>query len=381
MPDTEANVPGISPLENAVSVCLEGLVQGLLPVPLPLEGLHGDALRLGTAVNRLLAYQREVREFVGTLARGELHAAAPAAERLVAAPLKELHARLVRLSLQAEQVARGDYSQRADGMGEFSRAFNAMVVSLEAKERELRERIDELQRLNRLKDEFVGMAAHDLRSPLAVVEMYASFLLDDPQSCLTAKERDFLAVIKKQGRFMFKLVNDLLDVTTIETGHLDLALQTADWAGFVRRNVDLNCALAARRGMAVEAQIVVAEPCTLAFDPNRMEQVLNNLIGNAVKFSPSGSRIVVRVDGEGDAVRSSVIDNGPGIPVGELQALFKPFYRGSVVLPLEERSTGLGLPIARRIVEAHGGQIGVESTSGQGATFWFTLPATTGAVG
>ena len=126
------------------------------------------------------------------------------------------------LTWQAEQVARGDYSQRVDFMGDFSRAFNAMVESLEIKERELRERIEELQGLNRLKDEFVGMAAHDLRSPLAVVEMYASFLLEDPESCLAAKEREFLRVIKNQGRFMLNLINDLLDVTRIESGHLDL---------------------------------------------------------------------------------------------------------------------------------------------------------------
>jgi signal transduction histidine kinase len=366
--------PEPSELERVAAERLEALMLGALPQTLPTGGLAGDALRLAVAVNRIIEFQGEVRGFIGPLSRGDLQAPVPAVKNILASPFKELHSRLAHLTWQAEQVARGDYSQRVDFMGDFSRAFNAMVESLEAKERELRERIEELQGLNRLKDEFVGMAAHDLRSPLAVVEMYASFLLEDSQSCLTAKELEFLRVIKNQGRFMLNLINDLLDVTRIETGHLDLKVQSGDWVEFVRHNADLNGTLAARRGMAVEVDIAAVEPLMVPFDPNRMEQVLNNLIGNAVKFSPSGRRIVVSVRREGDFARTSVIDNGPGIPAEELPVLFKPFYRGSAPLPPGERSTGLGLPIARRLVEAHGGKIGVESREGYGSTFWFTLP-------
>lgn len=361
-------------LERAAAECLEGLMLGALPKPLPTGGLAGDSLRLATAVNKLVEFQGEVLGFIGPLSRGDLQVAVPAAQNILASPFKELHARLVHLTWQAEQVARGDYRQRVDFMGDFSRAFNAMVESLETKDCELRERIKELQGLNRIKNEFVGMAAHDLRSPLAVVEMYASFLLEDPKSCLTAKEREFLRVIKNQGRFMFNLINDLLDVTRIESGRLDLKVRAGDWIGFVRRNADLNGALAARRGVAIEVEIAAAESLTIPFDPNRMEQVLNNLVGNAVKFSPAGGRIVVRVCREGDFVRVSVVDGGPGIPAAELPALFNPFYRGSAPLPPGERSTGLGLPIARRIVEAHGGTICVESEPGRGSTFSFTLP-------
>ena len=366
--------PEPSGFERVAAQRLEELMQGALPTALPTDGLDVDDSRLANAVNRFIEFQREVLGFIGPLSRGDLRAAVPAAQNLLASPFKELQSRLVHLTWQAEQVARGDYSQRVDFMGDFSRAFNAMVESLATKERELHERIEELQGLNRIKDEFVGMAAHDLRSPLAVVEMYASFLLEDPDNCLTPKEREFLRVIKNQGRFMLNLINDLLDVTRIESGHLDLKVQPGDWVEFVRRNVVLNGALAARRGMAIDIDIAAAESFTIPFDPNRMEQVLNNLIGNAVKFSHEGGRIVVRVSSEGDCVRSSVADCGPGIPVGERPALFKPFYRGSAPLPPGERSTGLGLPITRRIVEAHGGKIGVESEPGCGATFWFTLP-------
>jgi len=309
--------PDPSGFESAAAEILEGLVLGAPSKELPLDGLEGEALRLGTAVNRLIGFREE-----------------------------------------------------------FSRTFNTMVETLATKDRELRERIEELQGLNRIKDEFVGMAAHDLRSPLSVVEMYASFLLEDPQGSLTEKDRQLLRIIKNQGRFMLNLINDLLDVTRIESGQLDLKIQSGDWVEFVRRNGDLNGALAARRGVAIDVDVDVAGSLTIPFDRNRMEQVLNNLLGNAVKFSPAGSRIVVRVSREGEIVRVDVIDGGPGIPSGELTALFKPFHRGSAPLPPGERSTGLGLPIARRIVEAHGGEIGVESQVGHGSTFWFTIPAT-----
>ena len=307
--------PDPSGFERDVAARLEELAQGAAPVALPTAGLEGDALRLGTAVNRLIGFA-----------------------------------------------------------GDSSRAFKSLVGVLAQKERELGERVEELQGLNRIKDEFVGMAAHDLRSPLAVVEMYATFLLEDPQSTLSAKDRELLRVVKVQGRFMLNLINDLLDVTRIESGHLDLKVQSADWIEFVSRNVELNGALATRRGVTIELAIAVPEPFLISFDPNRMEQVLNNLVGNAVKFAPAGSRVLVRVDREGEFLRTSVADCGPGIPAGELPALFKPFYRGSTPPPREERSTGLGLPIARRIVEAHRGKIGVESQVGRGSTFFFTLP-------
>ena len=119
-------------------------------------------------------------------------------------------------------------------------------------------------------------------------------------------------------------------------------------------------------------------PCAAIFDPSRMEQVLNNLIGNAVKFSAGGTRVAVRVGCAAGCVRASVADQGPGIPEGELETIFKEFHRGTARPAAGERSTGLGLAIARRIVAAHGGTIGVESEVGKGSIFFFTLPAAPG---
>jgi signal transduction histidine kinase len=204
--------------------------------------------------------------------------------------------------------------------------------------------------------------------------MYASFLLDDPKSPLEAKERDFLRVIKNQGRFMLNLINDLLDVTRIESGNLDLRPESGDFRKFAQRVAGLQAVLAERRGIEVVVEGGDA-PCVAVFDPPRMEQVLNNLIGNAVKFSAGGTRVVVRVECSPGGVRTSVADQGPGIPADELETIFKEFHRGTAKPAAGERSTGLGLAIARRIVEAHGGTIGVDSEVGKGSTFFFTLPS------
>jgi signal transduction histidine kinase len=366
--------PDPRPLADAAAARLGELLQGRIPQKLPVPPPGEDPAGLAEKVNRLIDHHAEALGFIEPLARGELRVAIPPTRNFLASPFKELHSRLMHLTWQAEQVARGDYTQRVDFMGDFSRAFNFMVDELGKKERELREKIAELEALNRVKNEFVGVAAHDLRTPLAVVEMYADFLLEDPKNCLPEKERDILRVIMRQGTFMLNLINDLLDVTRIESGNLALNPAEEDWAAVVLNNVELNATLAARRGI----EVVVAAgpgPLRLACDRARMEQVLNNLIGNAVKFSPKGSRVTVQVAREGTFVRTSIADQGPGILPEEIDSIFKEFHRGAAQPAHGERSTGLGLAIARRIVEAHAGAIGVESRPGEGSTFFFTLPA------
>jgi signal transduction histidine kinase len=359
---------------HAAAAAVTALLAGRVPEKLRGGAAGGAAAELAGAVDRLIDHHAQVLAFVDRLSRGELRAAVPPADNLLASPFKELHSRLLHLSWQAEQVRRGDYGQRVDFMGEFSGAFNAMVETLERKDAELREKIGELEELNRLKNDFIGMAAHDLRSPLAVVGMYATFLMEDTAHCVTDQQRGFLEVIKHQSGFMLNLINDLLDVSRIESGHLDLRPVPGDYLAFVRRNVGLNAALAGRRQTAVVVESAEQAPLPISFDPNRIDQVLNNLIQNAVKFSPPGGRVVVRVAREDGLVRTRVVDRGAGIPAEDLPTIFKEFHRGSVRPPAGERSTGLGLAIVRRIVEAHGGRVGVESAVGKGSSFSFTLP-------
>jgi signal transduction histidine kinase len=239
--------------------------------------------------------------------------------------------------------------------------------------RELARKNVELQKLNEQKNRFLGMAAHDLRSPLGVILNYAEFLETEAGPVLNEEQREFVTTIKDTSQFMLTLVEDLLDVSTIESGQLRLNLQPVDLVRLVARNVALNRALAAKKEIAVEFEAPAAE-AGLDCDAGKIEQVLNNLIGNAVKFSHRGTRVQVRLTGDDAAVTIAVADHGQGIPAAELPRLFRPFSKISVRSTAGEQSTGLGLAICRKVIEGHGGRIRVESEVGKGSTFFVTLP-------
>jgi signal transduction histidine kinase len=173
---------------------------------------------------------------------------------------------------------------------------------------------------------------------------------------------------------MLDLVNNLLDVAQIESGKLRLDLQLVDLIALVRRNIALNRVLAAKKQIEIEwAETPLP---TVLFDAPKIEQVLNNLIGNAIKFSLPGTLIRVSVTRADPNVVLMVRDQGPGIPPNELVKLFKPFQKTSVKSTAGEKSTGLGLAIVKKIVEGHHGKIWIESQVGHGTTFFVSLPIT-----
>ena len=239
-------------------------------------------------------------------------------------------------------------------------------------QREMARKNAELERVNEQKNRFVGMAAHDLRSPLGVILNYAEFL--EAEAVLTPEQRDFVTAIKRTSRFMLGLVEDLLDVSTIEAGRLELNRESTDLVALVEHTVMLN------RTLASPKQITIAfhppgEPLPpMLVDPGKCQQVLNNLISNAVKFSPPGCAVDVTMQVAGDEVMIGVRDKGPGIAHDQLEKLFKPFSKTGARPTGGERSTGLGLMIVQRIVQGHGGKVRVESVVGAGSTFVVVLP-------
>jgi signal transduction histidine kinase len=242
-------------------------------------------------------------------------------------------------------------------------------------QRELSKKNAELASLNALKNQFLGMAAHDLRNPLQGILYYSEFLLEDPAR-LEADQLEFITVIHDQSQYMTSLVNDLLDVATIESGKLQLDLQPVDLAKLAQTNLVRNRLFAGRKNITLDFEVGNI-PMSL-LDAAKMEQVLDNLTTNAIKYSRPGSHVHIRLRVVGTEIMLSVQDEGPGIPPAELDLLFKPFQRTSVKSTGGEKSSGLGLVIAKRIVNGHAGRIWVESQVGIGSTFFVAIPIQNG---
>ena len=235
----------------------------------------------------------------------------------------------------------------------------------------------ELQALNELKDRFLGMAAHDLRNPLGGIMGFSDLLAIQLAPLLTEKQANFFDMIFTSSKFMVGLINDLLDVSAIESGHLTLERQPVDIRVTITRSVEINRVLASPKNMPIAISCPEELPKVFA-DPYRIEQVMNNLLTNAMKYAQPGTDIAVHVRQENCEVIISVADQGPGIPEKEQHKLFHAFGKTSVKpASEEERSTGLGLLIVKKIVEAHEGGIWFRSEPGKGTEFFFSLPAMT----
>lgn len=233
--------------------------------------------------------------------------------------------------------------------------------------------LDRLRRLNDLKNKFLGIAAHDLRSPLALVQSYADMLSDPDMAADEEKRSYFLGKIRTTTTRMLNLINDLLDISAIESGQLQLNLQPVNLVEFLQEAVGNHELTAKLKNIKVSGEIPGSLPL-VSIDSRRIAQVIDNLISNAVKFSPKGTEVRVTAELNKDLIKISVSDQGQGIPETELPKLFQEFGKTSVRPTDGEKSTGLGLAIVKKIVVGHGGTVGVSSIVGQGSTFYLTLP-------
>lgn len=249
----------------------------------------------------------------------------------------------------------------------YARSRRRMLVELRAQNRAL-------EALSREKNVLLGMAAHDLRNPIGVVRGYAEFLASNLSDLEPSEAREILETMRASCAQMSGLIDDLLDVSAIEAGTLELRRAPTDVVALVRTAIARQASEAATKNIAIT---LLAEPVPLLeLDRERFDQVLTNLIGNALKYSNAGKPVRVRVRPRSeDRVELAVEDEGIGIGPAFLPKLFQPFQRAARTGTSGEKSTGLGLAIVRRIVEAHGGTIGVTSEPGVGSTFTVSLPS------
>jgi signal transduction histidine kinase len=226
------------------------------------------------------------------------------------------------------------------------------------------------------RDDFLGMVSHDLRNMLSAIVGFAALIVK-AESENPAPHTDEVLVYARRieratGR-MNRLIGDLVDVASIEAGALGVTLEVGDPRAIVSEVVDQLRSHASACGVTVTSDFGPGGE-RAQFDSARLLQVLANLVGNAVKFTPRGGRVVVRIAREIDHIRFEVRDTGIGIAAADLDAIFERFHQ---VKRADSRGAGLGLYISKCIVQGHGGRIGVESHLNEGSTFWFTLPART----
>jgi signal transduction histidine kinase len=278
----------------------------------------------------------------------------------------------------AERIAGGDFSGRlrTDGPGEvgrLERTFNTMAASLERSLADLEERNRTLVESEQTKSELVSNVSHELRTPLASVLGFSSLMLD--RELPPEEMRRYLEVIRTEARRLAELLNDLLDIQRIEQGTIELRLEETDLNDLLASQVMLYSAQSAHHKLHLDP---ADDELVVYGDRDRLAQVIGNLLSNAIKYSPEGGVVGVSASLVGDEAWIWVRDQGLGIPTEQQQRIFTKFFRGDVGRERGISGTGLGLVLARQIVEAHGGEIGFESEEGAGSTFWLQFPAASG---
>ncbi|MDQ6975457.1 MAG: hybrid sensor histidine kinase/response regulator [Mariprofundaceae bacterium] len=279
---------------------------------------------------------------------------------------------IVKLPDQTELLARLQYHAKAyENLQQRAKVFHQLKDNqkiLVKLNRQLEEEQKELKKLNEIKNRFLSIAAHDLRNPLSAIRCFAEFLTEPDMGSLNKEQRDLVDNIATTSNAMLTLVNDLLDVSVIESGRLKLKLGEHDMPHLIKNVVHLNHIIAQRKHITVSFDAMV-DQANQVFDPERFRQVVDNLISNAIKYSPSYTTVYVRLRIAKERIQLQVKDEGPGIPEDEQGKLFQPFGKTSVQATAGEKSTGLGLALSKRMIEAHGGDIRVESTPGAGSSF------------
>jgi signal transduction histidine kinase len=274
----------------------------------------------------------------------------------------------------AGRLAAGDRRARVEvgGLSEtatLGAAFNEMAEELEQEESRREE-------LDRLKDEFVLTASHELRSPLTSVQGFAELLMLERES-LTPRQAETVEVILDNCRHLVRLLNDLLDLARSDAGRLAIRPQPSEVAPLIEDVVRTMRAQTEADGQHLTEQVQPGLP-PIDVEPDRVRQILVNLLTNAHEYCPEGASIAISARALGAEVEISVSDDGPGIPEDQLGRIFERFTRGDAGLTQRVGGTGLGLAISKSLVEAHGGSIGAESATGQGSTFRVRLPIATG---
>ncbi len=281
--------------------------------------------------------------------------------------------RIMTVAGGAGSLAGGDFSTRVpvegnDELAALAAAFNMMAQRLQ-------EAAEQKERLEQSRRDLIAWASHDLRTPLASLQLVIDALVDGVADDEATRQR-YLHTAQKETSNLKELINDLFELSQLESGHIDLKLQRASLTDLLSDTLSAMRAMAERRGVRLDGH-VSHDIDPVQIDPEKIQRVLYNLLSNAIRHTPAGGDVLLTAEAVGDGVRVTVKDSGEGIASEDLPHIFERFYRGERARTRDshgERGAGLGLAVARGLIEAHRGTITVDSQPGQGARFVFTLP-------
>lgn len=273
---------------------------------------------------------------------------------------------ILRLRKTMASVAEGDFDlpddlplHAHDEIGDLARSFNWMT--------------QQLHKLDQMKAEFISIATHELKTPINVISGYAELIEEGIFGPANQKQRDALETIREQTRVLTNLVNQLLDISRLEAGGLQLEMQEVMLRDLLSRVERSFSVLARKKEIALTLDVDDTLPRSIHADADRLgDQVIGNLLSNALKFTPEGGQILLRAWGAADGVHISVKDSGVGVPPDQLPYIFDKYFQ--IGQQARSKGAGLGLAIAREIVEAHGGSISADSEPGNGSKFEIILP-------
>jgi signal transduction histidine kinase len=248
-----------------------------------------------------------------------------------------------------------------------------LAYSLNQQQQKLKESNQRLEELNDEKNKLIGMAAHDLRNPIGNISAFSDLLITGYSDTADPNAVKIYNYIKDISSHTLEILEKLLDISVIESGTVSLSVKEQDYVNFAEKYVGLNQMIADKKHIKINFKTTKKE-IILPFDENYMSEVINNLLTNAIKFSYPNSEITIQISENKNKVVTEVLDAGRGIPAGEQEKLFNYFQKTSVKPTAGERSTGLGLAIAKKIIVAHNGKIGVKSEPAKGSNFYFELP-------
>ena len=272
----------------------------------------------------------------------------------------------------------GDFDTHIVGLLETFASQSALAIQNARLYQELARKTSELEIVSRHKSEFLASMSHELRTPLTAVIGFSEVLLDRLFGELNEKQERYLEDIRRSGRHLLELLNDILDLSKVEAGKMELELTDTPVSAALEQSVAMVGERASQHGLALAVR-VDPDVGDVVADPLRLKQVALNLLSNAVKFTPPGGRVEVHAARVGEDVHVTVADTGIGISEGDQARIFESFEQGRGGHSGGSEGTGLGLTLSKRIVELHGGRLWVKSRLGEGSAFTFTLPATTSA--